>query len=236
MNTKTGFKKDLLFPIIVVILSVVNLVQQFSYFGIISTITSFVGIVGVIFFFLKNNKYKLLFYVWILVQLVHINITYDDYDIGARVTKIIWDASQGDVSFFLSLTLDGFAIQLNVVAIFYLVLFRALKVSELKGSTLTFSKLKAESHFGDNLPVEGTVIDILKIGGEKEWLLVQLDSFISNGDVKINTVLVKRKDEEIIKPKQDGQIVYFRLVDDINAIYTAERVSQFPLVEWVLCK
>lgn len=236
MNTKTGFKKDLLFPIIVAILSVVNLVQQFSYFGIISTITSFVGIVGVIFFFLRNNKYKLLFYVWIVVQLLHINITYDDYDIGARVTKIIWDAVQSDISFHLSLTINGFSIQLNLVAIIYLILFRALKISELKGATLTFSKLKADSHFGDDLPVEGIVIDILKVGGEKEWLLVQLDSSVSNGETKINTVLVKRKDEEVIKPKQDGQIVYFRLVDDINAIYTAERVSQFPLIEWVLCK
>lgn len=236
MSTKKNLKKDLLFPIIVIVLSIANLIQQFNSFSIISTFTSVIGIAGAVFFFLGSGKYKLLFYLWILFQLFVVKVAYDDYNIGARVVRVMWEAIQGDLAFYFSLTFNGFSVQLNVVAIFYLVLFRALKVSELKGIELTFSKLKAESHFGDDLPVKGVVIDILKIGGEKEWLLVQLSNFIHNGDTEINTVLVKRKDGEVIEKNREGQIVYFRLVENINEIYTAERISQFPLIEWVLCK
>lgn len=226
---QTNFKRDLLFPIIVGVLSIVNLIQQFSYFGVISTIASVIGIIGVVLFFLGNNRYKLLFYVWIVVQLVSISISQQYHDVGERIVKPIWDASQGDLAFYLSLTLGGLSIRFNLVAIFYLMIFRALRVSELKGNTLTFSKFKEDSLFGNELPVSGTVHEITKVGDEKEWMLVQLENPISNGSNKITYVLVKRKDGEVFELSGKNQIVYLRLVEDVQKIYTASFMNSFAI-------
>jgi signal transduction histidine kinase len=232
---QTNFRRDTFFPIIVGVLSIVNLVQQFSELNIISTVVSLIGIIGVILFFLKRNQYKLLIYIWIVTQLV--SIIYVQSSGGyIEEAKEIWNAIQADLGFHVSLTINGLIIQFNIVAIFYLVLFRALRVSELKGIKLTFSRFKEDSVFGGKLPVNGEVVDVVKIGDEKEWMVVQLDTPIVNDDTEIKTVLVKRKDGEVFELSGKNQIVYFRLVKDFEEIYSPNRISQFPFVEWVLCK
>lgn len=109
--------------------------------------------------------------------------------------------------------------------------------SGLIGKQLSFKKFRQDNRLGDIFPLTGTVLKRVTLSKEKDWLLVHLSSTFDFEGNTIEYVLVKSKDGETIKQKAKNQIVYFRLVNDINNIREGNNDSNnFPFIDWTLCE
>lgn len=238
MSTKRLSSKEAIFPVIVLAASIINLYHQIQSVVIPSVFVSIVGIAGVWLFYKNNRYFKPLFFVWILVQLLIIDKE-TFLSPGVSIHKVYWDVTQG-INLKLGFTVASFSskttVHLNILSIVYLLVFRLLRISSLVGTKLTFSKFKSDSVFSDVFPVTGTIINRVEVAGDKDWLLVTLDRPVMYDEKQIFSVIVKRKDGEILKPSKANQIIYFRLVDNTDDLLAKADIKQFPFIEWVLCK
>jgi hypothetical protein len=238
MSKQPSITKEFIFPLIVLVLSGLTLGQHFLTHNIQAAIVAVIGIVGCVLFYFKNRYYKLLFFIWIIVQMLVIT-SIVEVSAGLRMRVTYWDATQNfslKFGFTVGSATKTTTVQVNVLAFIFLGFFRLLRVSGLVGARLTFTKFKADSVFGDALPVTGTVLKRVVLGDEKDWLLVQLDAPVLYNQNNINTVLVKRKDGGVLRTKAANQIIYFRLVDNPQDINDNAGAADFPFLEWVVCK
>lgn len=67
-------KVELVLPLLIAILSSLNLLSIFQGVFTLSQIVSIVGLVGVVLYFFRNPYFKYLFYLWILVQIIVVDV------------------------------------------------------------------------------------------------------------------------------------------------------------------
>jgi hypothetical protein len=239
-NNKTPLTTEFFFPVIVAGLSLFNIFNQLPDILSLSSLLSLVGITGVILFFKKNDSFKKLMYVWIIAQLIVIDREVLDPASGTWFDSPVWDMTQVfsfKLGFKFSTHSNKFGLNVNVVALMFLGLFKILEVSSLVGKQLTLIKFKQDSKLSAIFPLTGIVKKSVVLSKDKDWLLVELPSgFTFNGKI-VRHVLIKRKDGEIIKPKTKNQLVFFRLVYDIDQLIDGDNESNnFPFVDWALCE
>ncbi len=128
-------KVEFLFPSLVLILSILDIIGNLSLNNIPTLIISSIGIIGVILFVFKNKWYKALIYLWIISQII--------------VISYFWDVVQV-LSFKFGFTFifhsDGeIGIFLNILPFFYFVAFRVLQMSTIIGSKIVIKRYNKDS-------------------------------------------------------------------------------------------
>ena len=239
-NKKTTFTTETVFPVLLAGLSLLNISNHSADILSLTNLLSLVGIAGTILYFKKNDLFKKVIYIWVLAQVIVIDREVLDKATGVWLDKPFWDLTQV-FSFKLgfNFTTDStkFGINVNIVAIFFFGLLKILEVSSLIGKQLTFKKFRQDNRLGDIFPLTGTVLKRVTLSKEKDWLLVQLSSIFDFDGKPIEYVLVKSKDGETIKQKAINQLVYFRLVYDINSVIEGDNDStNFPFIDWTICE
>lgn len=234
-----NYNIEKLFPTLVIILSSVNIIQHSNVLLCPSTFLSLIGIVGAILFFLKNSLYKFLFYIWILAQILLISkLTYDPISQSFQPNPY-WNLEQTSsigLSFFLSFKTATYFYKFNVLATFYLAMFRIINISRLVGKNLNLRPLKDGGNLDEVLPLNGNVIKRVRLDNEKDWLLLRLEkNFDYNGE-DISHILIKSKGDGVLKKGGKNQVVYVRLVPNINDIEDGVNpANQFPFADWAFC-
>lgn len=97
MSEKNQFTPKLIFPVAVIVLSVINIFTHAEGLISLSVLLSFVGIAGAVFYFLRKPFATKLIYVWIIAQIVVIDPFFDlsqgfrfDSDSPLRVAMGKW--------------------------------------------------------------------------------------------------------------------------------------------------
>jgi hypothetical protein len=239
-NNKQTFTTETVFPIIVVGLSLLNISNNSSDLFSLSNLLSLVGIAGAILYFKKHPLYKTLIYVWILAQVIVIDREVLDKATGVWYDKPFWDLAQGfslKVGFNFTTDSNKFGLNVNIVAIVFFGLLKILEVSSLVGKQLTFNKFRQDNKLGDIFPLTGTVTRRVTLANEKDWVLVALTSPFDFNGRTVENVLIKSKDGTTIKSKNKNQLVFFRLVYDLNDLVEGDNESSnFPFVDWAKCE
>lgn len=239
-DKKTNLTTETVFPVLVAGLSLLNISNHSADLLALTNLLSLVGIAGTILYFKKNDLFKKLIYIWVLAQVVVIDREVLDKATGVWLNKPFWDLTQVfsfKLGFNFTTDTSKIGINANIVAIFFFGLLKILEVSSLIGKQLTFKKFRQDNRLGDIFPLTGTVIKRVTLSKEKDWLLVQLTSTFDFDGKAIEYVLVKSKNGETIKQKAKNQLVYFRLVDDINNIIEGDNDSNnFPFIDWTICE
>lgn len=239
-NKKTSLTTEIVFPVLVAGLSLINISNHSVDLLALTNLLSLVGIVGTILYFKNNDLFKKLIYIWVLAQVVVIDREVLDKATGAWLHKPFWDLTQVfsfKLGFNFTTDTSKFGINANIVAIFFFGLLKILEVSSLIGKQLTFKKFRQDNRLGDIFPLTGTVLKRVTLSKERDWLLVQLTPTFEFDGKTIEYALVKSKDGETIKQKAKNQIVYFRLVYELNNINEGDNDSNnFPFIDWTICE
>lgn len=177
---KKKSNEQLIFPIIVGVLSFINILRNIQEFYLSSVLISLVGLAAVVLFYLDNKKATSLFYVWILAQVV----TY-------QTTSFTYFTNQLP-QFSLGLDFNGndsvFAI--NFAPLFFLIGYRVLKMYDLVGKMVSILPIKANSAL-DKL--EGEIVEVISIQSSGKWFKVQ---YFKEGNPEPQFVMIKPKGQE----------------------------------------
>jgi hypothetical protein len=218
-------KVEFLFPSLVLILSILDILRNLSLDNVPSLIISSIGIIGVILFVFKNKWYKQFIYLWIISQIVEI--------------PGIWDVVQAlSFKFGISYTSQSgrkIGIFLNVLPFFYLVVFRVLQMSTIIGSKIVIKRYNKDSRIKHLLPVDGTVLKRVNLSGEREWILVDLDKPINLLNASIHFVLLKAEGEKPLQKSKKKQLSYFRIIEepvDVDSDSFSKENTKF--LDWVV--
>lgn len=206
-------------PGIAIMFSAFALVRHSDLSNIASVILSLVGIGAGVLFFKGNALYRPLLLIWIYAQFPAIS---RNTPAGAQP---LLDAGQF-LTFKLGMTLSGTKLYVNLVPFAFLALYRFLLMAGLVGKRVSISSFRADSKFGDALPVEGSIARSFDLGDDKNWVMVELDEDLLNGDKSYRQVLLKSKEGEPLKPGMKV-ISHLRLVADDHA------QEKFPFIDWV---
>jgi hypothetical protein len=241
MQTKKFRAKiDYLFPLVVLLFSTLNVWQHRENPNIPSLILSLVGITGVILFFRGIKYFSICLYLWILLQVI--SIPREFYDPSSQLwhpQDAIFDLTQGfRIGFGYYWINDNLktGIYINFLAVAFFAFLRILEVSAMAGRQLHFRPFHRDSDFAGQFPVEGIVKERIVVSGEKNWLLVDLNTPMEYEGAAVNAVLIKSKDGTVIRGRGKEQLVHFRLVLN-NADINTENLnsSTFPFLDWVWC-
>lgn len=234
------FTTESVFPVLVAVLSLVNLYLRQDDLLSLSVLLSLTGIAGTVLYILNNKHYSKLLYIWIWGQLVLIDALHADPQAGRITYEPIWDLRQAfDVKFglFFDRGFSRYGFHINFLPFFYLGALRLLRVSGLAGKQLVFNAFRQDNRFGDIFPLQGTVVKRVHLSGEKDWLLVSFPAPFEIDGISYTHALVKSKDGDLIKPGVKGQIAYFRLVENVSRVKeVGNDIQQFPFIDWVLCR
>jgi hypothetical protein len=115
--------KQLVFPIIVGVLSLSNIFRNFQDFYLTSVLVSIIGLGGVVLFLLNNKKASILFYVWIISQIITFsNAGFTYYTVQSPNISLGMNF-QGKNSIF----------SINFLPLFYFIGYRLIKMYDLIG-------------------------------------------------------------------------------------------------------
>jgi hypothetical protein len=231
---------EILFPLIVLVLSAVKLLDVF-YGGIqISVlIVSLIGIGGVVLYFTKIKYYRQLIYIWILAQLIVINKQVLDPASNTWIKTPVWNTTQTfDLTLSLSFKYPDRITEpgVNVLAIIFFGFLKIVEVSSLVGKKFTFEKFDYNDRLGDVFPLLGTAIRRIKLGGKKDFLLIQLDFPFQFRDLEIAHIIIKERTGRVIRPGEK-QTVEVRIVKDVNEITEDDNdIKKFPMIDFAYCQ
>lgn len=93
-NKKSKFTTETVFPVLIAVLSLLNILKHSANFLALTNLLSLVGIVGTILYFKKNNLYKKVIYLWILAQVIVVDREILDEATGIWINKPYWDLTQ----------------------------------------------------------------------------------------------------------------------------------------------
>lgn len=184
MRKKSG--EQLIFPIIAGAVSLLTILTNIQT-GYISTyIVSFIGLAGLALFLLDKKYAAILFYIWIVAQM----ITYVSLD-------FVYLGNQSlPFSIGFSFNTSNATFSLNFVPLFYLIGYRVLKMYDLIGKKISIRPIKADSAVKNT---DGEISEIVNRGKEGKWLKV--DFYTPDSD-DLQSVLVKIKGDERISQKK----------------------------------
>lgn len=217
MKNQPAFTVDAIFPVIVIVLSLMNISNSFNDILSLSVLVSLVGIIGAVLFFMKNPIAPKVIYAWIIVQLVSF--------------PPVFDLSQG-FNLLFSAQANSFEMRINFVAIAMLGAAHLLATASLAGRKATIYQFR-ESSLGDVFPVTATLIRRVVIEDEKNWLLAHLSDPVYYDDAPVYYVLIRRKDGETLKLGKEKQVSFLRLVLDENHLDNTTNAKRFPFIDWV---
>ena len=216
---KIEISKETILPIVVFILSVLNIVTSKNNLSI-STLLSIIGIVGTILFFRQNNLSSKLIYIWLIAQ--------------ALIIEPLFNFSQSGFTLAFSLETDYFTIKINILPLLFLGLLKVMEISNLIGKEIHLLKFR-DNVISDFLPATGKITKRMDFNNDKNWLLIKLDSSLQYEAKNIEKVLIKNKEEKPIKLKEKNQIAHLRLVTDENKLTTND-IANFPFIDWIRCE
>jgi len=225
MKHKFTFSTETIFPAIVTLFSIINLTSQYEDIVSFSALLSVIGILGTILYFTKQSIAIIFIYIWIIAQII--------------IIDPIWNLSQVfnfNFGFNLGTAKGNYGINLNVIPLLYLGFLKVLKANNLIGKKIMFKEFR-ESEFGNIFPLTGIITKRVALGNEKNWLLVTLDLPFAYDNIEIQNVLIRRKDEKVVKLKTENQIAFFRLVYKEHEVSNHNPdINKFPFIDWVLCE
>lgn len=169
---------QLIFPVIVGSISLINILRNLQEFYLTSVIVSIIGIIATILFILDLKKTSVLFYVWILLQLV----TYS----SSSFTYLTNQLPYITLGFNFKNTNSLFT--LNFAPLFFFIGYRILKINDLIGKKVSIKPVKADSELKT---IEGEIIGVIKKDGK--WLKVE---YTTNEAKEPQYVMIKQKNGE----------------------------------------
>lgn len=184
MRKKSG--AQLVFPIIVGAVSLLTILMNIQTGYISSFIVSFIGLAGLALFLLNKKQATILFYIWIVAQLV----TYISADFIYSVNQSL------NVSIGFSFNTSNATFAINFAPLFYFIGYRLLKMYDLIGKEIIIRPMKAESAIKN---IDGEISEIVNRGKEGKWLKID---FYSDDKDDLQSVLVKIKGDERISRKK----------------------------------
>jgi hypothetical protein len=230
---------ETVFPLIILTLSIISLFNMLSGVEIPRLLFSLLGIISAVLYFIKIRAFRYLMYIWILGQVVVIERETLDAA-GMWVSNPLWDVTQTfnlNFGFFMKFAQSKVGINLNLLALFFFGLLKVLSVSSLIGTKFLFKKFGPNNKLGNIFPLSGTAIKRVIVSGKKDYLLIQLDFPFVFNEKEISYVLIKDKQAGLIQPGAKGQLVYFKLVKDINDVQEGDNDGKkFPFIDWAYCE
>ncbi|UOK41635.1 MULTISPECIES: hypothetical protein [Flavobacterium] len=224
MKNETKFSTETILPIIIILLSVMNISNHTDDLISLSVLNSLIGIIGSALFFLKKPISTRLIYTWIVAQIL--------------IIDPIFDLSQGfnfKFGFTLGLKSGDVGLNINILAILMLGFIKILEAANLIGKRITLKNFR-DNELEYIFPINGTITERISLENEKNWLLVELDNSFSYDGQNINKILTKRKDDKTIKLKAKNQISFLRIVLNENDLTNTSDKSKFPFIDWIICE
>jgi hypothetical protein len=220
MKRKFEVSKETILPIIVFVLSLLNILSNINNFSL-SILLSIIGIISTILFFRQNNFSTKLIYVWLIAQVI--------------IIEPIFNLSQSSFTLAFTIGLGEYSLKINFLPLLFLGLLKVVESSNLIGKEINLLEFR-ENAISDFLPTKGKISERLDFNENKNWLLIELESQMEYNGTKIDKVLIKNKDsEKSIKLKEKNQIAHLRLVTDESKLLTKE-LAEFPFVDWIRCE
>ncbi|MCW1148994.1 hypothetical protein [Flavobacterium lacisediminis] len=220
MKRKFEISKETILPIIVFVLSVLNILSNINNFSL-SILLSIIGIISTILFFRKNSFSTKLIYIWLIAQVI--------------IIEPIFNLSQSSFTLAFTLGLGSYSLKINFLPLLFLGLLKVVESSNLIGKEINLLDFR-KNVISDFLPIKGKISERIDFNENKNWLLIELEKNMEYEGAKINKVLIKNKDtEKSIKLKEKNQIAHLRLVTDESKLITKE-ISEFPFVDWIRCE
>lgn len=230
-------KKEAVFPIIVLVLSVITLANLLIHPNYLAAINALIGIFGAILFFLKNNKYKLLFNIWIYSQFIVITKILIDPTQQLGTTIPVFDLTQYlELTFGINFTMDysTYNLDFNFLPIVYLIAFKKLQINALVGEQLQLKLYRPHEILSEYLPQEVFVEDIIDFPKNKNWLFIELSTPIKKEDNTYRYAIVKSKEDVPIIKNETGQMAHLRLVNEEYGLkYKMLTTEAYPQMDWV---
>ncbi|MFP9097480.1 hypothetical protein ACLI09_00370 [Flavobacterium sp. RHBU_24] len=217
MTKQPVFTTDAIFPVIVIVLSLMNISASFNDMLSLSVLVSVVGITGAVLFFMRNPIAPKIIYAWIIVQIVSFPPAFD--------------LSQG-FNLVMSVGNNNSELHVNFIAIAMLGTARLLATASLAGRTATIYQFR-ESSLGNVFPVTATLIKRVVIEDEKNWLLAHLSTPVNYNEKPVHYVLIRRKDGETLKLGKEKQVSFLRLVVNETDLDDTNNAKRFPFIDWV---
>jgi hypothetical protein len=177
--------KQLVFPIIVGVLSLSNIFRNFQDFYLTSFLVSVIGLGGVVLFLLNNKKASILFYVWIISQIItfsNVGFTY-------------YTEQSPNISLGMNFQGKNSIFSINFLPLFYFIGYRLIKMYDLIGQNVSIRPIKAESNLK---PIKGTISEIINLNKDGKWFKVD---YLENKNSEVKSVIIKPKGEERFSKK-----------------------------------
>lgn len=219
MKRKIEITKETILPLLVLIMSVLNIVTSKNILSI-SCLVSIIGILGVILFFRQNNISSKLIYTWLIAQVL--------------IVEPLFDFSQTGFTLSFTLESDNYTIKINILPLLFLGFLKVMEISNLIGKEIHLLKFR-DNVISDFLPATGKITKRMDFNNDKNWLLIELDKQWQYEGKNIEKVLIKNKEDKPIKLKEKNQIAHLRLVTDENKLSSTD-ISNFPFIDWIRCE
>lgn len=139
MKRKFEVSKETILPIIVFVLSVLNILSNINNLSI-SILLSIIGIISTILFFKQNSLSTKLIYIWLIAQVI--------------IIEPIFDLSQSSFTLAFTLGLGNYSLKINFLPLLFLRLLKVVESSNLIGKEINLIKFR-ENAISDFLPTKG---------------------------------------------------------------------------------
>ena len=195
--------EQLIFPIIVSAISVLNIARNLQDFYLTSVLVSVIGIAAAILFLFDKKGAPALFYTWIILQLV----TYVTMDF-AIVTNQLPEIHLG-----LNFSGPSSIVSINFAPLFYFIGYRLLLAFDVIGKELLIGPIKEGS------PLEkmsGKIVEYVTIGSDGKWYKVKLE----NDDI----VFVKQKTSGERLSNKKAILVFVKKFDS--------ELNKYQFIDW----
>lgn len=172
--------EQLIFPILVGVLSLFNILQNFNSFYLTSVLVSVVGLLATTLFFLDIKKASVLFYIWIIAQL----ITYTSTSFSYYTNQFPF------ISLGITFERVNSIFAINFAPLFFFIGYRLLKMYDLIGKKVSIKPIKVDSYL---VPIEGEITEIIDRSKDGKWFKVE---YLEGEDLEPKSVIIKPKGEE----------------------------------------
>lgn len=176
---------QLIFPLIVGGVSLLSIFRNFQEFYLTSIAVSIIGLVAMALFFLDYKKVSVLFYVWIIAQL----ITYSTPSFTYFANQFPY------VTLGMSFKNTNSVFTINFAPLFFFMGYRILKMYDMIGKKVSIKPIKAESNLRS---IDGEIVGVINRNKDGKWMKVE---YFTNETNEPQYVMIKPKGEERFSKK-----------------------------------
>jgi len=209
------------FPIIAIgCLSALGLIDNWQLTNIPMLLVSILGFVTVALYYKQHHLVSLLVKIWMIAQIPYIEFeTSGTWENGMffSQTWTIWHTSQF-FNLHFGLNLGSLTLEFNPIPLLYLGVYHSLRASSLVGHLVHINPgLKRPNKLGKVFPMEGAVIDFVKMGDKSRWLVIELEKDLVYANKSFQHVLALPRDSKHFK-EDKRQLAMLLLVPSKLAI------------------